>query len=164
MMQRYISAAALSFGIFVADQWSKAIVLDWFSAHHGKITLTSFLNIVLAWNKGISYGLFQASNPYGIWILIAVAVMISFILIWWIIKAEDLFSTLCFSMILGGAFGNVFDRIQFGAVVDFIDFHVFGYHWYTFNVADCGIVVGAALLLAQQLFCKPHPSTHKLND
>ncbi len=164
MIKRHLSALAVTLLIFAADQWSKFLVLDWFKDHSGKVVLTSFLNIVLAWNKGISYGLFQASNPYGIWALIAVALMISFILIWWIITAENYFSALCFALILGGALGNVMDRFQFGAVVDFIDFHIFGYHWYTFNIADCGIVIGAALLLIQQLFSKQHSSTQKSND
>lgn len=161
---RYISALVTTIGVFIADQWSKNLILEWFSNHHGKVTATSFMNFILAWNKGISFSLFQANSIYGMWILIAVALMIAFILIWWIITAENTFSAVCFAMILGGAFGNVVDRLRFGAVIDFIDFHVFGYHWYTFNIADSGIVVGAALLLIHQLFFQQNHSTGKTHD
>ena len=93
-----------------------------------------------------------AGSAYEVWMLIIVAVCISFLLGLWIWQAESRFSSLCFGLILGGALGNVMDRFLYGAVVDFLDFHIFGYHWYTFNIADCGIVIGAVLLVIQMIF------------
>jgi signal peptidase II len=164
MSCRRLWALLAMLAILISDQWSKMLILQWFNEHSGKITLTPFLNFVLAWNRGISFSLFQANSIYGMWALIAIAVLISIILIWWIIKAETTFAAVCFAVILGGALGNVLDRLQYGAVIDFIDFHIFGYHWYTFNIADSGIVVGAALLLIQHLFFDPNHSTSKQYD
>lgn len=145
--------------IVAADQLSKAAVLHWFATNSGKIIVTPFLNIVLAWNKGVSFSLFPAQSSQAIWALIVVAALLSFVLFIWIWMAETKFIGVCLGMILGGALGNIADRFQFGAVVDFLDFHLYGYHWYTFNIADCGIVVGAALLLGHQLFFAKDHST-----
>lgn len=137
--------------ILILDQYSKNTVLSWFLGNHHQIEATPFLNIVLVANKGISFGLFPAGSIYGVWTLIITAVCISFLLGLWIWQAESWLSSVCFGLIMGGALGNVTDRFIYGAVVDFLDFHALGYHWYTFNIADCGIVIGAVLLAAQVL-------------
>jgi signal peptidase II len=135
---------------FLLDQASKWAVLSALGHPPYKIELTSFFNIILVWNKGISFGLFPAGSPAGIWVLIAIAALLSLTLTIWMFQAESLLQSFCFGMILGGALGNILDRIRFGAVTDFLDFHVLGYHWYTFNIADSGIVVGVLLILLQQ--------------
>lgn len=144
-----ISVAMLT---LIADQLSKNAALSWFLNGHHQIEATPFLNIILVANRGISFGMLAADSAYGIWALIITAICISFLLGLWIWQAESLFSSLCFGLVLGGALGNVIDRFIHGAVVDFLDFHAFGYHWYTFNIADCGIVLGAFLLAIQVLF------------
>lgn len=136
----------------IFDQASKQAVLSWFLDGHHQIEVTPFFNIILSANKGISFGMLAAGSTQGVWALIAVACCISFLLSLWIWQAESWFSNICFGLILGGALGNIIDRLIYGAVIDFLDFHVFGYHWYTFNIADCGIVIGAALLVCQLLF------------
>jgi signal peptidase II len=136
---------AIVFLIF--DQLSKQAVLDWFYADGGTIAVTPFFNVILAFNRGISFGLFHADSPYGVYVLLAVAIILSALVGNWLWQAENMTQSLCFGAILGGALGNIYDRTVYGAVVDFCDFHVLGYHWYTFNIADCGIVVGALLLL-----------------
>jgi signal peptidase II len=162
MMINRLSGFVACLIIMMTDQLSKAAVLHWFTVNSGKIVVTSFLNIVLAWNKGVSFSLFPANSPEAIWILIGVATLLSLILLIWIWMAETKFIGACLGMILGGALGNIIDRFQFGAVVDFLDFHLYGYHWYTFNIADCGIVLGAALLLGHQLFFAKDHSTGQI--
>jgi signal peptidase II len=146
---------------FIFDQWSKKTALNWFLSGHHQIKASSFLNIILSANKGISFGMLAAGSAYEVWMLIIVAVCISFLLGLWIWQAESRFSSLCFGLILGGALGNVMDRFLYGAVVDFLDFHIFGYHWYTFNIADCGIVIGAVLLVIQMIFSGKNGSSHE---
>ncbi|WP_032112273.1 signal peptidase II [Candidatus Paracaedibacter symbiosus] len=136
----------------ILDQLSKQVVLSWFLSGNHQIEVTSFFNIILAANRGVSFGLFAAGSSSEVWALIAVAGCISFLLGLWIWQADSKFSSICFGLVLGGALGNVIDRFFYGAVIDFLDFHAFGYHWYTFNIADCGIVIGAVLLVCQMLF------------
>lgn len=134
------------------DQLSKQLVLSWFLNGNHQIVASPFLNIILSANKGISFGMLAAGSTHGVWALIAVACCISFLLGLWIWQAESRFSSMCFGLVLGGALGNVIDRFIYGAVIDFLDFHAIGYHWYTFNLADCGIVIGAGLLVCQLFF------------
>lgn len=136
----------------LADLFSKQIVLDWFYNGGQAIKVTPFANIILAFNRGVSFGMFHADSPYGVYMLLAVAVILSALVGTWLWQAEDKCQSICFGLILGGALGNIYDRVNYGAVVDFLDFHAYGYHWYTFNLADCGIVVGAVLLLIDLLF------------
>lgn len=137
--------------IIAIDQVSKWLVLSHLMVPPQTFPITSFFNIVLAWNRGISFGLFSNSNPYGPWILAAIATGFIVVIILWIWQAETKIMALAFGAVLGGAIGNLSDRIRFGAVTDFLDFHAFGYHWYTFNIADTAIVVGVALILLEYL-------------
>ncbi|AIK96467.1 signal peptidase II [Candidatus Odyssella acanthamoebae] len=136
----------------IADFASKYIVLSWFDKGGEAITVTPFFNIILAFNRGVSFGMFHADSPHGVYMLLGVAVILSALVGTWLWQAENKCQSICFGMILGGALGNIYDRVIYGAVVDFLDFHAFGYHWYTFNIADCGIVIGAILLLIDLVF------------
>ena len=118
----------------------------------GRVRVTSFFNFVLVWNPGISFGMFQSGGDIGRWLLIALALAIATILVFWLRREQRLWPRLAIWLILAGALGNVIDRIRFGAVVDFLDFHALGYHWPAFNVADSAIVVGAAILVLDSLF------------
>jgi signal peptidase II len=141
--------------IFVADQISKWLILNLFQdATQSYFAITPFFNIVLAWNPGISFGMFGDVGEHGPDILIALSLLISAALAVWLTKAESRISALAFGAIIGGALGNVIDRFRFGAVTDFLDVHVLGYHWPAFNVADSAIVVGAALIVWESLFAK----------
>ncbi|HYE00409.1 MAG TPA: signal peptidase II [Alphaproteobacteria bacterium] len=146
----------------VLDQLSKAAILGAFGLPGGFLlpgvepamahrTVTSFFNIVLAWNPGVSFGMFAGAHDLMPWILSAVAIAISAVLLRWLWRAESAMAAAGLGMIVGGAIGNVIDRARFGAVVDFLDFHIAGYHWPAFNVADSGITVGVALLLIDSL-------------
>lgn len=134
--------------VLIFDQVSKWYVLTHLMNPPKSIPITSFFNIVLTWNKGVSFGLLSSNSAYGAWILMAIALFFSAILILWIWQAESKIIAIGFGCVLGGALGNnLFDRLRFGAVTDFLDFHAFGVHFWTFNVADSGITIGVALVL-----------------
>jgi signal peptidase II len=137
--------------VLLLDQASKWIVLTHMMAPPHTLPVTSFLNIILAWNRGISFGLLSSNNPYSVWILATVAFAFAAVLILWIWRAETKVMALGFGLVLGGAIGNLCDRLRFGAVTDFLDLHAYGYHWYTFNIADAAIVGGVAFILFDHL-------------
>ena len=110
-----------------------------------EMEITSFLNLVLVKNKGISFGLF---SRYEIgWLISILTIGIVVVLFIWMRKLERAILALPFSLIIGGAIGNLIDRLNYGFVVDFIDFHFFGWHWPAFNIADSAITVGVIFLL-----------------
>jgi signal peptidase II len=117
----------------------------------GAVRLTPFLDLVLVWNKGISYGLFQQDGPFGQWALLALKAVAVALLLIWLARAASLLTALSLGLIIGGAAGNAIDRVAYGAVADFILFHVttanFSFRWYVFNLADAAIVAGVAGLL-----------------
>ena len=143
---------ALAAGVLALDQISKWLILDLFADTPRVIEILPFFNLLLVWNKGISFGLFGAASVWGPWILAGLAVVISGFLARWMVHAESRFTALCLALIIGGALGNVIDRVLYGAVVDFLDVHVLGYHWPAFNVADSAITIGAAGLILESLF------------
>lgn len=137
--------------VVVLDQISKWVVLNHLMVPPHTLPVTSFFNIILAWNRGVSFGLLSTSSPYGPWLLATIACGFIAVLILWIWQAETKMMAVAFGLVLGGAIGNLTDRLRFGAVTDFLDFHALGYHWYTFNIADSAIVVGVALILLEYL-------------
>ena len=141
--------------VVVLDQLTKWAVLDHFLAAPQRIELLPVFNLVLVWNKGVSFGLFNQDSPYNAVALSLLALVIVLALLWWLRKAETRLVAVALGLIIGGAVGNVIDRAQFGAVVDFIDWHVGAWHWPAFNIADAGITVGAAILVLDALFRPP---------
>ncbi len=111
--------------------------------------VTSFFNIIFAWNKGVSFSILSGDKMQ--WILVLISLAIVSLLIHWLKSEKNEIRKIGFGLIIGGALGNVIDRIRFGAVVDFLDVHAYGYHWPTFNVADMCIVLGAGLYLWTQV-------------
>ncbi len=131
---------------FLTKRWALAGLAD-----QGFVQVTGFFNLVLVWNRGVSFGMFQAGGEHGRWLLVGMAVLVSAVLLVWLRREQRLLPRLAIWLILAGALGNVVDRVRFGAVIDFLDFHAFGYHWPAFNVADSAIVVGAVLLVGDSL-------------
>jgi signal peptidase II len=135
------------------DQATKLWLLRVFdiAAHHGKVTVTPFFDLVLAWNTGISYGWFQDEGAAGQAVLLAVKAVAVVVLAIWMERSQSRLATIALGLIIGGAVGNAIDRLAYGAVVDFALFHVqIGgkvFNWYVFNVADVAIVAGVAALL-----------------
>ena len=116
-----------------------------------KIALTPFFDLVMAWNRGISYGLLKQDSDAGRWALVAVSVIAVLALAYWLAQLRNRMAALSLGLIIGGAAGNVIDRVRFGAVADFFSFHAGSFHWYVFNVADIAIVAGVAGLLFDSL-------------
>lgn len=123
--------------------------------------ITPFYNIVMVWNYGISFGMFNSQSPENAFILVGIAVVISFGLLLWMLDTKSKYVGLALAMAIGGAFGNIVDRMRFGAVIDFIDIHVAGYHWPAFNVADSCIVVGILFVILHSLFCEKTDTKNK---
>ena len=140
----------LAAAILLLDQITKHLVLGYFLDNESAIRVTEvlpFFNLVLVWNRGVSFGLFNDDTFDGPHALIALAAVLVALVARWLWQTQDRREALAFGLIIGGAVGNVIDRVRFGAVVDFLDFHAFGYHWPAFNVADSAIVVGAGVIL-----------------
>lgn len=115
------------------------------------IEVTSFFNLVMVWNKGVSFGMFNSAETavYQPYALIAMALAIVIGLFMWLRKATSKLQIWGLGLIIGGALGNVIDRILYGAVADFFDFHIGGWHWPAFNIADSCICVGVFILVLE---------------
>jgi signal peptidase II len=117
----------------------------------GTVVLAPVLDLVLVWNSGISYGLLQQTTATGRWILLGVKA-VAVILLWgWLARTHSKLAAVSLGLIIGGALGNAIDRLSYGAVVDFVLFHIFGFNWYVFNLADAAIVAGVGGLLYESL-------------
>lgn len=150
---RYLRLGALvAILAFAVDQGHKWWMLKVFGiAERSPVTVTPFFDLVMVWNRGISYGLFQQETSTGQWILLAVTMVIVAIMLRWLYTAGDALVAVAVGLVIGGALGNATDRLVHGAVADFFSFHVTvgasEYHWYVFNLADVAIVAGVVLLL-----------------
>jgi signal peptidase II len=138
--------------VVVLDQISKWWILTEVMDPPKTIAVTGFFNLVLVWNRGVSFGLFDSNSAWGPVLLTALALAIAAGLVVWLRRAGSRLAAAAIGLVLGGAIGNVIDRVRFGAVADFLDFHAAGYHWPAFNVADSAISVGVGLLLYDGLF------------
>jgi signal peptidase II len=139
----------LAFLVFAADQAHKWWMLRVFKiAEGGTVEITPFFDLVLVWNKGVSYGLLNTDNQ---WIFIVLNLLICAVLWAWMCGLNRPISAAAIGLILGGALGNIVDRLLYGAVADFFHLHWGGWSWYVFNVADLAIVAGVALLLYESL-------------
>jgi signal peptidase II len=152
-----LSLAGLS---FVADQLFKWWMLHVFDiAVAQPIVVTPFFSLVLAWNQGVSYGWFAQSGNLGQIVLIAVSLLASAFLWIWLARTAAPLTASGLGLIIGGALGNVIDRIIYGAVADFFLFHAFGFSWYVFNIADIAIVAGVLALIYESVTESRRPKT-----
>lgn len=142
--------ALAGFGIDRFHKWWMLNVYD--IAARGRVEVTSFFDLVMAWNKGVSYGLFQAETGLGVAILAIFALAVSLGLSLWLARVDHKATAIAIGLILGGALGNVYDRIAYGAVADFFSFHAFGFYWYIFNIADVWIALGVALIILESVW------------
>jgi len=137
---------------FAMDQASKIFIMKLLALHSSVITLTPFLNFVSAWNRGISFSLFASSSDVNRWILVGLTAGLCFIVGYLLYHAVTYAQTIGYGCILGGAIGNLADRIHFGAVFDFIDLHLYNWHFYTFNGADKFITLGVFIILGDYIY------------
>lgn len=162
-----LTAAAL---VLLIDQVSKWWVISFVMSPPRDIEITPFFNLVMVWNRGISFGLFNDSGA-SVWFLSAIALGIVAVLGVWLRRTPGRLLPCALGLIIGGALGNVIDRIfrETHAVADFLDFHMAGYHWPAFNAADAAIAMGAAILVYDSLFPgaeknKNSPLDHEKNE
>ena len=142
--------------VIAADQASKAWIWSFFGGQEGSQTeLTSFFSFVLTGNRGMSFGLFNTNAAMNTAVFTVLAVAIVIALLVWLRRAHNPLIRVALGMIIGGAVGNVLDRLIRGAVVDFLDFHLGTWHWYAFNVADAAICLGVVALLLDGLLARP---------
>jgi signal peptidase II len=151
-MTRLSHAALITLLVIALDQASKAWILYDLMNPPTVIHVLPFLDFVLAWNKGVGFGLLKAHSIWGTLGLIAIALAISITLGIWIWRTTNRLLLISLSMIIGGAISNIIDRLRFdGAVLDFIyvSVYIFGYHFPAFNIADSAITVGVCLLILE---------------
>jgi signal peptidase II len=144
----------LSLAILIADQITKAIVLEHFQLHDSMPVIAGLLNWTLAYNEGAAFSFLADAGGWQRWFFTALAVVVSVVLVVWLKRTprSDWRTALPLSLVIGGAIGNVIDRVRFGHVVDFIDVYYGAAHWPAFNIADSAISVGAVLLIVFGLF------------
>jgi len=154
-MRKWLS---LSAAIVALDQATKALVAGSFSLHES-VEITPFFNMVLVYNRGAAFSLLSDATGWQRGFFIAIAIAASGWIAWLLRRhAADILFCLALSLVLGGGLGNLINRLHIGAVLDFLDFHAFGYHWPAFNVADIAISCGAVLLVWDALRPKKHPA------
>lgn len=150
-------------GLLLADQASKWWILEVARLPDvGQIPLIEAgpfgLDLTMVWNRGVTFGMFSGEGAWNHVILAVLALGIAAFLLRWMARAENRLTAIALGAVVGGAIGNVIDRFRFGAVVDFVDAHAWGWHWYVFNLADAAIVCGVIALVADALF-RPKPGT-----
>lgn len=138
--------------VLVADQLSKFWIMNDVLGEQIMIVYTSFFNLVRAWNTGVSFSMFNDYGNLGVILLSSMALAIVGFLLFWLAKEPSKLVQVSLGFIIGGALGNVIDRIRLGAVFDFLDFHIGESHWPAFNLADSFICIGATLIILQSLY------------
>tara|TARA_B100001093_G_scaffold126234_1_gene118821 strand:- start:65 stop:550 length:486 start_codon:yes stop_codon:yes gene_type:complete len=140
--------------VFFLDRTSKYLIVEYFDQSiNQSLFITSFLNFNLLWNDGIAFGLLQFDQKSSYNFITLVIFIVLIVVIKLAVGSKGL-EKLCYLMILGGGLGNIFDRIYYGSVIDFIDFHYKNFHWFIFNVADMFITVGILILIVSEFLKK----------
>jgi signal peptidase II len=155
---RRVGLALLALTV-VLDQLSKSWVVDYFDAQGPVIgvpqrVVTPFFNLILTWNRGMSFGLFNSDTRLNAIIFTVLAAIIVTGLVIWLRQVRQGLLALAIGLVIGGAIGNVIDRLLRGAVVDFLDFYLGQWHFYVFNLADAAISVGVALMVLDSLLAR----------
>lgn len=150
---------ALSIGVLVLDQATKRLAEAVLAEPMRGIVVAPFFSLVLGHNRGISFGLFRSEHAYAPYLLVLLAFTIVAGLAVWLWRSDSAIERLALSAILGGAISNICDRLDDGAVTDFLDFRLGTYHWPTFNLADVAIICGVAALLFKSFWLGRRAST-----
>ncbi len=145
-------ALAAAAAVALVDQLSKWWIVERVMDPPRALEVTGFFNLMLIYNRGVSFGILDSEAALLPWVLSGLAVAIVIGLVVWLRHIEGRWPGIAVGLIVGGAVGNVVDRLRLGAVIDFLDLHWAGFHWPAFNLADSAITVGVALLLLDGLF------------
>ena len=152
MFKKHLVDFSIIIFIFLIDRVSKLLIISSPETYEQYgISITSFLNFNLIWNEGIAFGLFSFNERLYYNFLTIIICLIVIVIIWLMFRSEG-FEKFSYIMIIGGSFGNIFDRIYYSAVPDFIDLHFNNYHWFIFNVADIFITLGIMFLISIEIF------------
>ncbi|NQU61057.1 MAG: signal peptidase II [Rhodospirillales bacterium] len=144
--------------VLILDQVTKWWIVTSVMQPPRVIPVTPFFNLVMGWNRGVSFGMLSDHPWISTWLLPLTTLAITGVLVVWLYRTDRLWAALGIGLVIGGALGNLVDRLRFGAVADFLDFYAFGYHWPAFNVADSAITVGAATIILDSLFTREEKS------
>ena len=139
--------------VFILDRLSKMYVVELIQQKGGEVFLYDFLNLTLNWNTGIAFGLLSSSANL-LYHSVSALILLIIIYLIYLMVISDNFQKIIISLIIGGALGNLYDRLNYFAVPDFIDFHLHNFHWFTFNVADIFISAGIIVMLLKEIFFK----------
>ena len=154
MLKKKIFVFYVAILIFILDRLSKYYILEASNSYENfNIPITTFLNFNLVWNDGIAFGLFSFDEQFYYNIITLIIVIITLVVLFFAIKSNGV-EKIGFSMIFGGSLGNIFDRLYYSAVVDFIDIHIKNIHWFIFNIADIFICLGVITLIVFEIFVK----------
>jgi signal peptidase II len=146
------TAYALAVFVIVADQLSKHWILFVYDLPaRFSVPIAGPFSLTMVWNRGVSFGLFRADADLIRWMLAAFSIIVAIVLTVWVRRAERPFMAVGLGLVIGGALGNVIDRIRFGAVADFLDFQRLGFFPWVFNVADSAITIGVVFLLLDSM-------------
>ena len=152
MLKKYLVDFSIIIFIFLIDRISKLLIIGSPETYEQYgISITSFLNFNLIWNEGIAFGLLSFDEKSYYNILTIFIILVTTAIIWLMFKSKG-FERFSFIMIIGGSLGNIFDRILYSAVPDFIDIHINNFHWFIFNVADIFITLGIIFLICIEIF------------
>jgi signal peptidase II len=155
----------VALAVVLVDQIAKAGVLAYFAGSDVEPTpLTPFLDLALRWNRGISFSLFARDSAVGQIALVTLTLAVTGLLILWLFRSRSALPAVGLGLIIGGALGNAIDRVAHGAVVDYLDLHAFGRHFFVFNAADAAINIGVALLILDLLLAPGAPRESKSRE
>lgn len=138
---------------FLLDRVSKWWFIDVYELPlKGTVEILPIFDVVMVWNRGVSFGFLSANDDFGRWALVAMNLVIVAVLLYWLKSAKNIMLSSAIGLVIGGAFGNIYDRVKFGAVADFFQFHWQEWYFAVFNVADSFIFIGAMLLIFNSTF------------
>lgn len=151
----WLLAAAMAIGALALDQATKWVIVSFVMDPPRIITVLPFFNLMLGFNRGVSFGFLGGVFANSPWILVLISSAIVALMLIFLIRSPGTLEAIGIGSIIGGALGNMLDRMRLGAVVDFLDLHAAGWHWPAFNTADITITVGAAALMLSGLRARP---------
>ncbi len=153
-MKSMIKGLLISIIVIALDQWSKFYVFGLLEGvENNAISVMPSFNLVKVYNYGVSFGMFN-ELAYGRLILSLIAIVVTIILCCWLYKVKKFYMVAALGLIIGGAIGNIIDRLRLGAVADFLDFYIGDYHWPAFNIADAAVCIGVFILLIDSFISK----------
>ena len=160
MYKKFFYYSIIVISVFLLDRISKLYILNLAETKQTvDIYISSYLNLYLIWNNGIGFGMLSSNQEFFYNTITFIIILINFFILFMIFKYND-FKVFFLLMILGGSLGNLYDRIKFYAVPDFIDIHIGNFHWFIFNVADIFITVGIIGLIFVEIFKKEKTVTN----